>query len=163
MKLKSILTTLACILGIAGAAAEDAGNYLHVLTDKGWQIISLDKVDRLTFAGGTMTATDANGTTVATFPQSTLQTIAVKETSTTAISAPEVDATFRITGTDVEIVTGGAFEVYSISGTRLVNIPNTAPGHIVSLSGLNHHSRRPDHTGSSGINGPEQGSLREEG
>ncbi|MDE5661443.1 MAG: hypothetical protein K2I04_02325, partial [Muribaculaceae bacterium] len=59
MNLKNLFLAGAVALSALSVSAEDsAGNYLHIRTSEGWQVLNLDTVDRLTFKGGTMTAPD---------------------------------------------------------------------------------------------------------
>lgn len=112
-----------------------AATYLHIKTTDGWQVIDLDKADRLTFKGGTMEVADASGKVIATYPQSTLENIKVDDESTgidMIVAGKDCDATFRFDGAtcSAEMIKDGLFEVFGIDGKKLVAIPAKAGDHI---------------------------------
>lgn len=119
------------------AYAED--NWLHIRTNSGWQVLSLDQVDRLTFKSGQMTATDASGAVVATIPQSSIQTISVKETTGIATVAEDnVAATFKLSGNGsiVTATADGDFEIYNAAGVLMESIAGVKTGETIDLSKL---------------------------
>ena len=136
MKRLVLITALLMTFGLAGRAQ---CNYLHVATDKGWEVIDLDKADRITFHGGTMTVSDAAGNPIASYPQASLDRMYVDQnTGVDQISSDTSCATFRLNGNGrtVELLGTGVFEVFGLDGTRLVEIPEATAGKTVDLTGL---------------------------
>lgn len=126
-----------CSVASFGAIAET--NYLHIETADGWKVLNLDNVDRLTFTGGNMTATDASNAVVMIVPQTSLKTINVNESA--GVSAPvvvEAKATFvyNAGSATVTMLADGAFEVYNVAGSLLVNIPGALKGQTIALDGM---------------------------
>lgn len=140
MNLKNLFLAGAVALSALSVSAEDsAGNYLHIRTSEGWQVLNLDTVDRLTFKGGTMTATDKDNNTVASFPQESLEKMYVDETAGIGqVSASEAEATFTYDAASrtVTMLADGAFKVYNAAGALLVNIPAVEKDQTVVLTGL---------------------------
>lgn len=137
--MKRRLVLFAALLMMSGLAGRAESNYLHVATDKGWEVIDLAQADRLTFKGGTMTVSDAAGNALASFPQASLHHMYVDQnTAVGEITAEASEAKFRISanGRSVELLAHGSFEVFSLDGALLVSISGTAPGKTVELSGL---------------------------
>ena len=79
MNLKKILIALAFVGMAIPGFAQAEGNYLHVKTADGWKVLNLDKVDRLTFKDGNMTASDKDNNVVETVPMASLETITFSE------------------------------------------------------------------------------------
>ena len=75
MKLKHLLIASICVGASLTAYAE--GEWLHVKTEKGWEVFSLENVDRLDFTGNVMNASDKNGVQVASFNRADLQNMYV--------------------------------------------------------------------------------------
>lgn len=130
--MKKILLSF-CLFAVSFGLS--AATYLHIKTTDGWQVIDLDKADRLTFKGGTMEVADASGKVIATYPQSTLENIKVDDESTgidMIVAGKDCDATFRFNGAtcSAEMIKDGLFEVYGIDGKKLVAIPAKAGEHI---------------------------------
>ncbi len=134
--MKKILLMLACsAVAMCGAAA----NYLHVKTDKGWEVLDLDRVDRLTFSGGKMTASDEQGATVATFNQTALEQIYVDETTgVTSVEAQEAKATFtyNTSAKTALMLADGNFEISAADGACLVSVPAKS-GEYICLEAIN--------------------------
>ncbi|MDE5657117.1 MAG: hypothetical protein K2I19_08630, partial [Muribaculaceae bacterium] len=61
------------------AMGASAANYLHIKTESGWEVLDLDRVDRLVFAGGVMNAQDASGNSVGSYSQASLEQIYVDD------------------------------------------------------------------------------------
>lgn len=136
MKRLALITALLITFGFAGKAES---NYLHVATDKGWEVIDLENADRLTFFGGKMTVSDAEGNAVASYSQTSLVKMYVDQnTGVDEISSEASDVTFRVSdnGRTVELSGAGAFEVFGLDGTRLLEINGVTPGKTVELTGL---------------------------
>lgn len=132
-----ILAAALCGAVSFGVMAES--NYLHIETADGWKVLNVDNVDRLTFAGGNMTATDAANAVVLTVAQSDLKTLVV--TQSAGVETPvadEVKATFVFNAATATatMLADGAFEVYNVAGALLVNIPGALKGQTVSLEGM---------------------------
>lgn len=119
---------------IAASFGLSAANYLHIKTSDGWQVIDLDKADRLTFKGGTMEVSDAAGQVIATYPQQSLETIKVDDSTSgiDIVGENKKDATFRFNGATlaVDMIADGVFEAFGIDGKKLVAIPAKAGDHI---------------------------------
>lgn len=137
--MKRRLVLIAALLMMSGLAGRAESNYLHVATDKGWEVIDLTQADRMTFNGGTMTVSDATGNILASYPQASLDRMYVDQNTAVAeIPAGDSEAKFRISadGRSVELLAHGSFEIYSLDGALLVSISGAAPGKTVELSGL---------------------------
>ena len=133
------LVLIAALLMTTGLAGMAASNYLHIATDKGWEVIDLDQADRITFSGGTMTVTDASGNAIASYPQASLDRMYVdRNTGVDAIAGEATEAGFKVSGNGrmVELMGTGTFEVFGLDGTLLVAIPGAMEGKTVTLSGL---------------------------
>lgn len=136
MKRLVLITSLLMTFGLMGRAE---CNYLHVATDRGWEVIDLAKADRLTFQGGTMTVSDAAGNPIASYPQASLDRMYVDQSTGVEETISETEcATFRLSGNGrtVELLGNGVFEVFGLDGKRLVEIPGTTAGKTVELTGL---------------------------
>lgn len=137
--MKRRLVLIAALLMMSGLAGRAESNYLHVATDKGWEVIDLTQADRMIFNGGTMTVSDATGNILASYPQASLDRMYVDQNTAVAeIPAGDSEAKFRISadGRSVELLAHGSFEIYSLDGALLVSISGAAPGKTVELSGL---------------------------
>ena len=116
------------------------GNYLHIRTANGWEVLDIDKVDRLEFKGGKMTATDATDKVVATYPQESLESMFIDDSagignvavSDDAATALKYDASTGV----VNILANGDFAVYDTDGRTLVSIPGVCAGETVNLSAI---------------------------
>lgn len=121
--MKKFALSLFCAVSLIGASAAD--NYLHIKTADGWRVLDLEQVDRLTFDGNTMTASDASGAPVMTIPQKSLETMTVTETAgvSTAVVA-EAKATFAYSSSTkcVTMLADALFEIYALDGSRLVAV-----------------------------------------
>ena len=137
MKIKQMLLSVVCLLVAVSAYTED--NWLHIRTASGWQVLSLDQVDRLTFTGGQMTATDASGAVVATIPQNTIETISVKETTgISTVADASAKASFKLSG-DGAVITAladGDFEIYNAAGMLMESISGVKAGETIDLGKL---------------------------
>lgn len=123
---------------VVGASAQS--HYLHVATESGWEVIDLDKADRLTFKNGTMTVTDARQNVIATFPQAQLDMMYVNdETGVETIcsdAAAEPSFTIAGDGHTINILSGGVFEVYALDGEKIIEINGVKADQTVNLSPL---------------------------
>lgn len=139
MKLKHLLFALTFAGTALPLMAQEEGNYLHVQTASGCEVIDLEQADRLTFKNGTMTATDKNLVTVASFKQSELESMYYSETSgVESITDDTRVNTFSFNG-DTKTVTmkaDGKFEVFSEAGVKLVEIPSAKQGETINLSAI---------------------------
>ncbi len=134
--MKKLLVSLFCAAGLLTASAAD--NYLHIKTADGWRVLDLEQVDRLTFDGNTMTASDASGATVVTIPQKSLEVMAVTETA--GVSAPviaEAKASFVYSPSTkcVTMLDDALFEMYALDGSRLVAV-NAAKGENIHIDAV---------------------------
>lgn len=143
MKLKHLLISSLCVSASLAAYAD--GEWLHLKTDKGWQVISLDDVDRLSFKGDAMTASDADGKEIATFPRTTLEQMYVNDTEnpkeSSGITIVESDNTANAISYDpnaknVIMNEDGAFFIYNIDGALLLSIPEAKKGEVIDLSSM---------------------------
>lgn len=81
MNLKHLIVGISASLVSLGGFAES--HYLHIQTANGnWEVLSLDRVDRLTFDGGQMIAGDSRGKEVARFDAANLSVLQINESST---------------------------------------------------------------------------------
>lgn len=124
-------------------AAEDESFYLHIKTAAGWRVLDLNKVDRLSFSGNTMTASDANNNVVETFNRSEIDVMSVNddpENASTGIVDVKADAgvafTFDSATASVKMLKNGPLKVYDVNGALLVSIPAVAGGEAVDLSAI---------------------------
>jgi hypothetical protein len=134
--MKKFLLPLALLAATMTVSAE---NYLHIRTDAGWEVIDLDKVDRITFTNGNMVATDASQNVLSTIAQSTLQTMYVDDTAgIDKVSADNTAATLTFDAATkvVTLLADGSFEIYNAAGALLVAIPQVKQGETVNLSGI---------------------------
>lgn len=134
------LTLLLTASAISVSAAEGEALYLHIKTSSGWRVFSLDNVDKLKFAGNTMTVTDSNDNTVASFQRDELSNMAVDEVSTPEAGVNEivlgtsVAFTFDAATATVNMLADGPLDIYDLNGQHLVSIPAVAKGETVDLS-----------------------------
>lgn len=136
--MKRLVLIVSLLLALSTRLYADS-NYLHVATEKGWEVIDIEKADRLTFSDGKMNVLDVAGNNLASFPQSSLDQMYVDQsTGVQEISLPQAHSSFTLNGNGrlVEALANGAFEVYSLDGKRLVMIPAVSIGQTISLSGL---------------------------
>lgn len=137
MNFRKMLMFAACVAAVATASAD--GNYLHLKTASGWEVLDLEQVDRLTFANGVMTASDANKNTIKTFDQASLEQMYFDDTAgVMTVSAEESEPSFQVSdnGRLVKMIQAGEFEVYSVAGESLVGIPGVKVGETINLSAL---------------------------
>jgi len=130
---------VAASLALALPAFAD-GNYLHIRTADGWEVLDIDKVDRLDFKGGKMTATDASGNVVASYPQESLESMFIDDTAgvTDAVAGGDTEPSFTFDAASglVNILADGDFTVYDADGRALVSIPGVCAGQVVDLSAI---------------------------
>lgn len=144
MKYKHLLASFGIAVPIFSAYSLSEGNYLHVRTEAGWKVLDIDKVERLTFKGGTMTATDKDNNVIETIPQESLQKMSFSESSDidmsgiSGIKDVETNATFLFDSASrtVELLSDSKLEVYSVSGKLLVSIPEAVKGESIDLADL---------------------------
>lgn len=140
MYLRFIFVFIAAAMTFFATFAEEGSNYLHIRTNSGWQVLSLDQVDRLTFKNNVMTATDANNNVVASFPQDQLEAMRVNESAgvNDVTADTNADATFTFDAADATatMLADGDFEVYSLNGSLLVRIPEVKKGETINLSAV---------------------------
>lgn len=145
MKIKYLLPILCFALSALCGVAESL--YLHIQKSDGtWEVLSLDKVDRLTFDNGKMVASDATGNEVANFDAADLTTLQVNETEDEVNDYTSLGSVARDTNgfsfdaaTATVVFNGeqkGAFEIYDASGKRLVNITDYRSGQTVKIAAL---------------------------
>ena len=145
--MKRLLLGLVFALSFAMSWA-DAGNYLRIKTSEGWQVLDLDVVDRLSFDGTTMKATDEKGQTVAEIPQRNLERMDVsQEAGVKNVLTERANATFSYnTSTQkATMLADGVFELFGADGTRYisfkalkgetVDLSSIAPGIVIIKSG----------------------------
>lgn len=141
MKLKHLLIASICVGASLTAYAE--GEWLHVKTGKGWEVFSLENVDRLDFTGNVMNASDKNGVQVASFNRADLQNMYVdndKESTgaagiETVVNGNAAKAfSFDSAAKTVVMNDDGEFSIYDIEGKRLLSIPGAKSGETIDLS-----------------------------
>lgn len=125
---------MACLSGYA------QGLYLHIETAEGWKVIDLEKVDRLSFAGGVMTATDSENKTVATVAQEKLQTMRVDDVQEAGLESVIADGsevfTYNAATRTLTFLQDGPLSIYGIDGAEIHTIPSVTKGQTVSLEDL---------------------------
>lgn len=83
----------------------------------------MEKVDRLTFSGASMIASDVNNNPVETFDRNDLTEMFVSETSgIESVASDAANAAFTFKQGVATMLADGVFEVYDIDGTLLVSI-----------------------------------------
>lgn len=122
--------------------------YLHIQTANGdWQVLDLEKVDRLTFSDGNMIVADANNQTVATFPTSNVATMQVNDSQTditefpsagveTAVADDDAETTFTVNGRSIAVLADGALTITAIDGRTAVAIPAVKAGQNIDISAI---------------------------
>lgn len=136
----SMALSVMVLIGTGSVKAAD--NYLHVRTSQGWEVLNLDKVDRLYFNNNVMTVTDASQNVISSFSKADLISMYVDDTSTTAvksIAAEEKDeAPYRYDSSASNIYMKGTGEivVYNLGGEVLVNIPEVKAGEVVDIKAI---------------------------
>lgn len=146
MKLKHL--AVAALL-TAATAANAESLYLHIQTANGnWQVLDLEKVDRLTFTNGNMVATNTDNQTVATFAATDLATMQVNDDPETineypvaGIDAPEstgAEATFTFDPATrtIAVLVDGALTITAIDGRTAVAIPAVKAGQSVDVAAM---------------------------
>lgn len=128
------------MLSLAATASADT-LYMHVQTSDGnWQVFSLDQVDRLTFTGGKMTALTAEGTTVASFPSSSLVSMNFDEISAPSgvESAVADPAELSVSGNVITYAgkEPAAVEIFDAAGRAIEAISAVENGQSIDLSAL---------------------------
>lgn len=138
MNYKRTLLALCAVAALSTAAAQS--NYLHIKTASGWEVVDIDKIDKLTFKDGVMTATGSDNSVVASIKQQDLHEMYVNETSGVAnVAGEESKAAFSFDSESrsVRMLADGDFRIYDASGRLLVAIPEVKRGETVSLAGIN--------------------------
>lgn len=143
MKLKHLLISSLCVSASLAAYAD--GEWLHLKTDKGWEVISLEDVDRPSFKGDAMMASDADGKEIATFSRSGLEQMYVNDTENpkessgiTVVGSDNATNTFSFDSKAKEVIMNedGAFSIYNIDGALLLSIPEAKKGEVIGLSSM---------------------------
>lgn len=134
--MKKLLLAMSLALAAMGASA---ANYLHIKTDSGWEVLDLDRVDRLVFAGGVMNAQDASGNSVGSYSQAALEQLYVDDKAGVADVQAESKAkatfTFDAAAMSARMLADGKFEIYAVDGSLLVAIPAKA-GEEISFGAM---------------------------
>ena len=118
-----------------------ADDYLHIQTADGWKVLNINQVDRITFTGGTMVATDAEKQTLLSVPTSEVKSMTVNDELTTGIAQlPTEEATaafvFDSESAVATMQANGNFAIYDLSGVKKMEIPAVQKGQIIDLSGI---------------------------
>lgn len=135
--LRAALVVVGLVCGAQAVSAQEM--YLHIQTSDGWQVLNIDQVDRLTFTGDTMRATDSAGNLVTEIPQISLQTMKVDESSgVEVITDEQTRDNFELSadGRTAVANASGTLSVYATDGTRLVCIPEVKVAQKVHLEAL---------------------------
>lgn len=141
-KIFSIFLTAGLMLCMSASAwAEEL--YLHVQSaDGNWTVLDLNQVNRLTFSGGQMKATDSKGTVVAQFPAASLTTMKVNDESQAGldlVETPSGAAKCFDMSQDGRMLTAkidGTLRVFTSTGQLAVEIPQVKAGQSVNLYSL---------------------------
>lgn len=124
------------------SATEKENLYLHIKTSSGWRVLSLNQIDKLKFAGNSMTVTDTNDKVVATFTRSDVATMIVDDASTPEAGVNDITAdsgvafSFDAASHSVIMLSDGPLDVYDLNGRHLVSIAAVAKGETVDLSAI---------------------------
>lgn len=141
MNLKHLLVS--SILAGASFAAFAEGEWLHVKTEKGWEVFSLENVDRLVFSDKVMTASDKSGNVKATFNRSDLTTMYVDNEESSkgssginGVVTENAKATFSFDSSTKNVIMNadGVFSIYGTDGSLLLSIPEAKAGEIINIS-----------------------------
>lgn len=141
MNFKHLLIGTAFSLAALPAFAE--GEYLHVQTSSGWEVIPISNVNKLTFNGGYMTATDSQNKELIKIKQTELGKMLVNDSKESASVIGITDETtpanfaFDANAKSVLILEDGDFAVYTLSGEQLIAIPTVKKGETVNLAAIN--------------------------
>lgn len=141
MNFKHLLIGTAFSLAALPAFAE--GEYLHVQTSSGWEVIPISNVNKLTFNGGYMTATDSQNKELIKIKQTELGKMLVNDSKESASVIGITDETtpanfaFDANAKSVLILEDGDFSVYTLSGEHLIAIPTVKKGETVNLAAIN--------------------------
>ncbi len=141
MNFKHLLIGTAFSLAALPAFAE--GEYLHVQTSSGWEVIPISNVNKLTFNGGYMTATDSQNKELIKIKQTELGKMLVNDSKESASVIGITDETtpanfaFDANAKSVLILEDGDFSVYTLSGEQLIAIPTVKKGETVNLAAIN--------------------------
>lgn len=96
MKLYRLI--VCAVFGMIALFAVAEGEYLHVKTANGVVVLDLSKVEKLSFTGGNLTATDSEAKVVARIPKSDLDKMYVSEnadaSSLNSVVSEDATATF---------------------------------------------------------------------
>lgn len=124
---------------LSGICIKAEMNYLHISTADGWEVIDLDKADKLTFKGGNMNVLDNRGAVIKTFPQSSIGMMYVNQTAGVGeISMQPAEASFELIDDAhiVKLLAPGDFEVFSLDGRRILLIEGVEKGKTIDISAL---------------------------
>lgn len=133
---------LLAAITMASAMAISAQNYLHIQTDSGWKLLDLDKVERISFAGGVMTATDASNNVLSSIAQSNLKMMYVDEVEDlsgvqlSTITQTESTMAYDASTKTLHILADGTLDVYNAAGLKLISIPEVKKGEDVNVEQL---------------------------
>lgn len=144
MKIRSFLTcTCVAFAAMTMHAEGDTSHYLHIQTDGGWTVLNLDTVDRLSFEGADMVATDSQRNVLGTFSRSKLASMYVDDdpemTGIQAVTdAGEAAPAFAFdpAARTVTMLSDGDFAAYSLDGSRLVYIDTVKASETIDLSAM---------------------------
>lgn len=119
--------------------AQENGEYLHIRTAGGWDVVSIEKAERITFNNNVMTITDSNNATLGTYAQNQLEAMYIDDTSgVKEVSAEgrETNFGFDASTNTMVMMKDGMVEIYSPAGALLTRLPNVKKGENVNLSGM---------------------------
>lgn len=134
--IKKLLSFGVFALLTAGVASADEGQYLHIRTSGGWQVLNLEQVDRLTFTGGQMVAADANNNTLGSFEQSSLNEMYFDETAGVESTLAKAEgAAFSFANGVVTMKEDGRIEIFALDGVLLTAI-NAKKGETIDLKAI---------------------------
>ena len=141
MKIKHLLLSTAFSLAALSALAE--GEYLHIQTTAGWEVIPTSDIDKLTFNDGFMTATDSQNKEIAKIKQSELGKMLVSDSMESASVIDIIDDTvtasfsFDATTKSVTILEDGTFSIHTLGGEQLLVIPFVKKGEVINIAAIN--------------------------
>ncbi|MDE6768424.1 MAG: hypothetical protein K2J78_01720 [Muribaculaceae bacterium] len=141
MKIKPLL--IATAFGLAALPVLAEGEYLHVQTTAGWEVIPTSDIDKLTFHDGFMTATDSQNKEIAKIKQTELGKMLVSDSKESASVIDIIDDTatasfsFDAATKSVTILKDGTFSIHTLGGEQLLVIPLVKKGEVINIAAIN--------------------------
>lgn len=136
MIIKKLILMTACLLSLSAWAD---GTYLHIRTASGWEVVNLEKADKMTFKNNVVQITAADNSVLASYPQNALETMYIDEIAGVGdVKDDNTEAAFIFDSASrsVRMTQDSDLKVYDLKGKLLVGIPEVKEGETVNLSAL---------------------------